>query len=103
MGEGYMILHENRRGQVAPMSHTSLRDFFIAAPMIFAAVTKLAPQNATAFQHLTSFVEARRLPAGACDIFGVTAAILVNALGREFQHAVGQRCKKMPVMRDEEH
>lgn len=98
-----MILHENRRAQVAPMSHTSLRNFFIAAPMIFAAVAKLAAQNATAFQHLTSFVEARRLPAGACDIFGVTAAILVNALGREFQHAVGQRCEEVTVVRDEQH
>ena len=42
MGEGYVMLHENRGAQVAPMSHKSLRNFFIAAPMIYAAVAKLA-------------------------------------------------------------
>lgn len=47
MGEGYVILHENRGAQVAPMSHKSLRNFFIAAPMIYAAVAQLAAQHAT--------------------------------------------------------
>ncbi len=47
MGEGYVLLHENRGAQVAPMSHKSLRNFFIAAPMIYAAVAKLAAQHAT--------------------------------------------------------
>lgn len=47
MGEGYVILHENRGAQVAPMSHKSLRNFFIAAPMIYAAIARLAAQHAT--------------------------------------------------------
>lgn len=47
-GEGYVVLNENRGAQVAPMSHKSLRNFFIAAPMIYAAVAKLAAQHATA-------------------------------------------------------
>lgn len=47
MGEGYVILHENRGAQVAPMSHKSLRNFFIAAPMIYSAVAQLAAQHAT--------------------------------------------------------
>ena len=50
MGEGYVILHENRGAQVAPMSHKSLRNFFIAAPMIYAAIAKLAAQHATPAQ-----------------------------------------------------
>lgn len=50
MGEGYVILHENRGAQVAPMSHKSLRNFFIAAPMIYAAVARLAAQHATPAQ-----------------------------------------------------
>jgi DNA-binding GntR family transcriptional regulator len=49
-GEGYVVLHENRGAQVAPMSHKSLRNFFIAAPMIYAAVAKLAAQHATPAQ-----------------------------------------------------
>lgn len=46
-GEGYVVLHENRGAQVAPMSHKTLRNFFIAAPMIYAAVARLAAQHAT--------------------------------------------------------
>lgn len=49
-GEGYIILHENRGAQVAPMSHKSLRNFFIVAPMIYAAVARLAAQHATPAQ-----------------------------------------------------
>ncbi|WP_374650782.1 GntR family transcriptional regulator [Dongia sp.] len=45
-GEGYVVLHENRGAQVAPMSHKTLRNFFIAAPMIYAAVARLAAQHA---------------------------------------------------------
>ncbi|MCQ0091244.1 GntR family transcriptional regulator [Roseovarius sp. M141] len=49
-GEGYAILTENRGAQVAPMTHKTLRNFLIAAPMIYAAVTRLAAQNATEAQ-----------------------------------------------------
>lgn len=49
-GEGYVVLHENRGAQVAPMSHKTLRNFFIAAPMIYAAVARLAAQHASATQ-----------------------------------------------------
>lgn len=49
-GEGYVVLHENRGAQVAPMTHKTLRNFFIAAPMIYAAVSRLAAENATPAQ-----------------------------------------------------
>ncbi len=45
-GEGYVVLHENRGAQVAPMTHKTMRNFFIAAPMIYSAVTRLAAENA---------------------------------------------------------
>lgn len=45
-GEGYVVLRKNRGAQVAPMSHKTLRNFFLAAPMLYAAVAKLAAQNA---------------------------------------------------------
>lgn len=45
-GDGYVVLHENRGAQVAPMTHKTLRNFFVAAPMIYAAVTRLAAENA---------------------------------------------------------
>lgn len=49
-GEGYVVLHENRGAQVAPMSHKTLHSFFIAAPMIYAAVARLAAQQASPLQ-----------------------------------------------------
>lgn len=49
-GEGYVQLIENRGAQVAPMTHKTLRNFFVAAPMIYAATTRLAAENATPAQ-----------------------------------------------------
>ena len=49
-GEGFVVLHKNRGAQVSPMTHKSLRNFFIAAPMIYAAVSRLAAENATTAQ-----------------------------------------------------
>lgn len=49
-GEGYVQLVENRGAQVAPMSHKTLRNFFVAAPMIYAAVARLAVENTTPAQ-----------------------------------------------------
>jgi DNA-binding GntR family transcriptional regulator len=49
-GEGYVVLHEKRGAQVAPMTHKTLRNFFIVAPMIYAAVARLAAQHAAPAQ-----------------------------------------------------
>jgi DNA-binding GntR family transcriptional regulator len=49
-GEGYVEIRENRGARVAEMSHTTLRDFFLAAPMIYGAVLRLAARNATSAQ-----------------------------------------------------
>ncbi len=49
-GEGFVVLHENRGAQVAPMTHKTLRNFFVAAPMIYAATTRLAAEHATPAQ-----------------------------------------------------
>lgn len=46
-GEGYAVLHENRGAQVSPMTHKTLRNFFVVAPMIYAAVSRLAAQHAS--------------------------------------------------------
>ncbi|WP_243612537.1 GntR family transcriptional regulator [Shimia aestuarii] len=49
-GEGYVVLHKNRGAQVAPMTHKTLRNFFMAAPMLYAAVSRLAAEHATKAQ-----------------------------------------------------
>lgn len=46
-GEGYIELRENRGAWVSEMSYTTLRDFFLAAPMIYGAILRLAAANAT--------------------------------------------------------
>lgn len=45
-GEGYCELRENRGARVAEMHHSTLHEFFIAAPMIYGAVLSLAASNA---------------------------------------------------------
>lgn len=45
-GEGHVDLRENRGARVSEMSHTTLRDFFLAAPMMYGAVLQLAAKNA---------------------------------------------------------
>ena len=49
-GEGYIAQRQNRGAQVSDMSHKTLRDLFLAAPMIYGAVLQLAASNATAAQ-----------------------------------------------------
>ncbi len=46
-GEGYIQIRDNRGTIVSPMSHKSMRDFFLTAPMIYASIARLAAQNAT--------------------------------------------------------
>jgi DNA-binding GntR family transcriptional regulator len=49
-GEGYVVIHDNRGAQVAPMTLKTLRNFFVAAPMIYASVSRLAAEHATPAQ-----------------------------------------------------
>ncbi|SCW78810.1 DNA-binding transcriptional regulator, GntR family [Rhizobium mongolense subsp. loessense] len=44
-GEGYVDIRENRGARVIPMNHATLRNFFLVAPMIYAAIGRLAVQN----------------------------------------------------------
>ena len=46
-GEGYIELEANRPARVTSMNYHSLRDFFLVAPMIYIATTKLAAQTAS--------------------------------------------------------
>lgn len=49
-GEGYISSRENRGSRVAELSHQTLRDFFLTAPMIYSAVSRLAAHHADAEQ-----------------------------------------------------
>lgn len=45
-GLGYVDLREQRGARVSDLSHATLRDFFLIAPMIYGAILRLAAQNA---------------------------------------------------------
>lgn len=49
-GEGYLTLENNRSTKVSSMDISSMRNFFQAAPLIYASVARLAAENATAVQ-----------------------------------------------------
>lgn len=46
-GEGYVDIRENRGARVVPMDYTRLRNFFQAAPLIYAAIGRLAAHHFT--------------------------------------------------------
>lgn len=45
-GEGYLDIVNNRGASVSSMNHKALRDFFMTAPMLYAAIGRLAAENA---------------------------------------------------------
>lgn len=49
-GEGYLAMEVNRGAKVASMDFTTMRQFFQAAPMIYAAIARLAVEQATPTQ-----------------------------------------------------
>ena len=49
-GLGYIDLRDNRGPRVSDLSHTTLRDFFLAAPMIYGAILRLAARGASEVQ-----------------------------------------------------
>lgn len=45
-GEGYLNIVNNRGASVSSMDHKTLRNFFMTAPMLYAAIGRLAAENA---------------------------------------------------------
>ncbi|MCE2517142.1 MAG: GntR family transcriptional regulator [Alphaproteobacteria bacterium] len=46
-GEGYTLIRVNKGGIVSPMDPIAMRNFFLSAPMIYSAISRLAAQCAT--------------------------------------------------------
>ncbi|MEM9329905.1 MAG: GntR family transcriptional regulator [Pseudomonadota bacterium] len=59
-GEGYLTLVKNRGAKVSSMNIDSMRNFFQTAPMIYAAVARLAVENARSEQ-IVELKEVQRL------------------------------------------
>jgi len=58
-GEGYLELTSHRGAAVSSMNHKTLRNFFLTAPLIYAAIGRLAADNATTAQR-EAMVQAQR-------------------------------------------
>ena len=72
-GEGYLEIRDNRGAIVTPMDHRHVRAFFTAAPMIYAAVARLACENARP-AHIEALRAAQasfRAAVGAGDVEGM--------------------------------
>lgn len=76
-GEGYIDLRGNRGARVIPMNHITLRNFFLVAPMVYAAVGRLAVQNFKA-QQLVDLKETQRRFRAATVSRGALIVVLEN-------------------------
>ena len=76
-GEGYVEIRENRGTRVSPMSHATLRQFFLVAPMVYAAIGRLAVQNFKPMQLLELKDTQERFRA-ATDAQDALAMVLEN-------------------------
>lgn len=73
VGEGYLEIQENRGARVIPMNYATLRNFFLVAPMVYAAIGRLAVQNFTArqLQELKDTQERFRAASVSTDALGM--------------------------------
>ncbi|NYT33708.1 GntR family transcriptional regulator [Rhizobium sp. WYCCWR 11128] len=71
-GEGYIELEANRAARVSSLSHQSLHDFFLLAPMIYITASKLAAENGTRGQLdvLKQMQQSFRKAVDNCDVVG---------------------------------
>lgn len=97
-GEGYIELEANRPARVTSMSYQSLREYYLVAPMIYMATTKLAAEKATeADVHLLRDVQSEFRRAAASG--DVRARIFAN---NEFHFQIGKIARNeylMPSLR----
>lgn len=85
-GEGYVEIRENRGARVSPMNHSTLRHFFLVAPMIYAAIGRLAVQNFKPKQ-LSELKDTQERFRAASEINDPLAMVLEN---NRFHEIIGE-------------
>jgi DNA-binding GntR family transcriptional regulator len=93
-GEGYLDIRANRGARVSEMSHRTLRDFFLAAPMIYGAVLRLAAQNAQEIQ-IAALKDAQRAFKTALRGGDIGARALAN---NHFHEITGQMAGNVYIL-----
>ncbi|RQZ12363.1 GntR family transcriptional regulator [Burkholderia sp. Bp9031] len=84
--EGYIELEANRAARVASMNYDSLRNYFLAAPLIYVATTKLAAMHATQGE-IDGLKRIQERFRAAVESGGVDERVLQND---EFHLAIGK-------------
>lgn len=97
-GEGYVSLRENRGARVSDMTHTTLREFFLAAPMIYGAILRLAAQNARPDQ-IDALKEAQELFKGTLHRGGGADRAMANNLFHEITGEMAANTYLLPSFR----
>lgn len=85
-GEGFIALETNRGAAVSSMSLSVMRNFFLAAPMIYASVARLASENAT-LEQLTELKAVQRRFRAAVKKRDITDMSINN---HRFHEVIGQ-------------
>ncbi len=85
-GEGFLTLEENRGAKVSSMDIASMRNFFQSAPLIYAAVGRLAAENAKSPQ-VTALKNAQRSFRKASESGNVLEMAMFN---HSFHHIIGE-------------
>lgn len=84
--EGYIELEVNRAARVSSMSHQALRNFFLAAPLIYISTTQLAAMNATQ-KDIEALKEIQRLFRAAIDQNDLEGRVYYN---NQFHAEIGR-------------
>lgn len=84
--EGYIELEANRAARVASMNYDALRNYFLAAPLIYVATTKLAATHATPAE-IDGLKRIQERFRAAVDGSDVDERVLAND---QFHHAIGK-------------
>ena len=97
-GEGYVDVASSRGARVSEMSHRTLRDFFLAAPMIYEAILQLAAENASEEQ-LASLSEAQNACRAALRSTSVADRALSNIRFHEITGEMAGNVYLLPSFR----
>jgi DNA-binding GntR family transcriptional regulator len=97
-GEGYIELEPNRPARVTGMGYQSLRDFFLFAPLVYVASTRLAAERRTAadLDMLRAIQQAFRAAIAAGD---VEARVFQNDRFHLFIGEIAGNAYVMPSLR----
>lgn len=93
-GDGYVEIREHKGAIVAPMDAYSMRNFFMTAPMIYAAISRLAAQLATS-QQIDKLHNIQRQFKQAVDAQSVEQLVFLND---QFHYQIGEMADNRYLM-----